>query len=437
MKKVITIVVMFTTALILKAQTSQTFSDSAPLRFTSFGTGTYDKTVLYHNKNNGFWLELARLSDDINANPIDYNINVRGGNKSLFTIKGVSGNVGIGTKNPAAKLVIQNKDNQGLNILIDKALKGTWPAVEEKKTVTLQSSGVHVGNLAFANGNSETMRINTLGYVGIGTTSPTEKLEVNGNILLKDNLKFKYAGKKIEYYGDADHRAHVQLYNASNGNIEIENFWDAGNADIVLKPDNNVIVSNGNVGIGIVQPKETLTVSKHGVSIGIYDTNPSSKANNRIARYGNSLVIQNDLSGSWLDNINFMDNGSVGIGVRENISDYKLAVAGKTITEEVKVQLQTNWPDYVFSKEYKLPTLKEVEKYIEEKGHLPNIPSADEVKENKGIELGKMNAKLLQKIEELTLYTIQQEKEIQELKNQNKQLKKLTEEIALIKAKLK
>ncbi|WP_272151285.1 hypothetical protein [Tenacibaculum aiptasiae] len=282
------------------------------------------------------------------------------------------GNVGIGTANPEAKLVIRNKDNQGLNVLIDKALKGTWPAVEEKKTVTLQSSGVHVGNLAFANGNSETMRINTLGYVGIGTTTPSEKLEVNGNILLKDNLKFKYAGKKIEYHGDANHRAHVQLYNSSNGNIEIENVWSGGNADIVLKPDHNVVVSSGNVGIGT-----------------------------------------------------------------SNTFGYKLAVNGRIGAKEIKVEVDSPWPDYVFSKEYELPTLKEIEKHIEEKGHLPNIPSASEVKESKGIELGKMNAKLLQKIEELTLYTIQQEKEIQELKNQNKQLKKLAKEIALIKAKLK
>ena len=121
--------------------------------------------------------------------------------------------------------------------------------------------------------------------------------------------------------------------------------------------------------------------------------------------------------------------GNVGIGTTTIPTDYKLAVAGKTITEEVKVQLQSNWPDYVFTKEYQLPTLKEVAQHINNKGHLQNIPSAKEVKDNGGIELGEMNRKLLEKIEELTLYTIQQQREIDELKKENSLLKKLEERI--------
>jgi hypothetical protein len=82
------------------------------------------------------------------------------------------------------------------------------------------------------------------------------------------------------------------------------------------------------------------------------------------------------------------------------------------------------WSDFVFFDNYKLPTLEEVEKHIKEKGHLKNIPSAKEVEEN-GILLGEMNSKLLQKIEELTLYTIQQEKD---LKSQNIEIEKLKKE---------
>lgn len=69
------------------------------------------------------------------------------------------------------------------------------------------------------------------------------------------------------------------------------------------------------------------------------------------------------------------------------------------------------WSDFVFKKEYKLPTLEEVENHIAEKGHLENIPSEEEVLKN-GINLGEMNAKLLQKIEELTLYVIEMKKDI-------------------------
>ncbi len=106
--------------------------------------------------------------------------------------------------------------------------------------------------------------------------------------------------------------------------------------------------------------------------------------------------------------------GKVGIGTTDT-KGFELGVNGKIAALEVKVALYDNWPDYVFEKDYKLPTLKEVEKHIQEKGHLKDIPNAGEVKKD-GIFLGEMNAKLLQKIEELTLYTIQQEKEITSLK---------------------
>src|SRR5690606_28430757 len=95
---------------------------------------------------------------------------------------------------------------------------------------------------------------------------------------------------------------------------------------------------------------------------------------------------------------------SVGIGVT-NPGTYKLAVKGKIRAEEIKVE--TGWADHVFDDDYNLPTLKEVEKHIRDKGHLMNIPTAKEVEKN-SIELGEMNKLLLEKIEELTLYNIHQ-----------------------------
>lgn len=122
---------------------------------------------------------------------------------------------------------------------------------------------------------------------------------------------------------------------------------------------------------------------------------------------------------SGCENI-FCDGQNVGIGTA-NTKGYRLAVAGDIISEEVKVALIENWPDYIFEKDYELRTLEEVEEYIATKGHLPEIPNAAEVTEN-GINLGEMDAKLLQKIEELTLYLIEQNKEIKELKEKVKSL---------------
>ncbi|WP_411032086.1 hypothetical protein [Spongiimicrobium sp. 3-5] len=104
--------------------------------------------------------------------------------------------------------------------------------------------------------------------------------------------------------------------------------------------------------------------------------------------------------------------GNVGIGTAAQ-NAYRLAVDGKIHTKEVKVDL-TGWADYVFKTDYDLPTLREVEAHIEEKGHLINIPSAGEVEAN-GIQLGEMNRLLLEKIEELTLYILEQERRIQVL----------------------
>ena len=108
----------------------------------------------------------------------------------------------------------------------------------------------------------------------------------------------------------------------------------------------------------------------------------------------------------------FVD-GNIGIGTTDT-KGYKLAVNGKILAQEVKVEVSP-WPDYVFSKSYQLSTLLETEKHIKEKGHLPGIPSAEEVKAN-GIDLGEMDAKLLQKIEELTLHLIDIKKETDLLK---------------------
>lgn len=120
----------------------------------------------------------------------------------------------------------------------------------------------------------------------------------------------------------------------------------------------------------------------------------------------------------WYEWFVVANNGKVGIGV-SNPSN-ALDVNGTIRAKEVKVE--TGWADFVFAPDYQLPTLGEVESHIKEHKHLPGIPTEAEVKEN-GTNLGEMNVKLLQKVEELTLYMIQQNKEIEALKKEVQQLR--------------
>ena len=115
-------------------------------------------------------------------------------------------------------------------------------------------------------------------------------------------------------------------------------------------------------------------------------------------------------------------SGEVAIGTTSVPSGYKLAVDGHIRTREIRVD-QDTWPDYVFEEGYDLPTLEEIQKHIQENGHLPNVPSAQEVQEN-GIEVGAMNKLLLEKIEELTLYVIRLNALVREQKEINNEQKK-------------
>ncbi len=107
--------------------------------------------------------------------------------------------------------------------------------------------------------------------------------------------------------------------------------------------------------------------------------------------------------------------GQVGLGTT-NIGAYQLAVNGNIRSKEVVVE--TGWADYVFDHNYPLKTLEELEQFIKRNNHLPNIPSAKEVEEN-GLHLGDVQKRMMEKIEELTLYVIDLKKEVETLKKKN------------------
>lgn len=129
--------------------------------------------------------------------------------------------------------------------------------------------------------------------------------------------------------------------------------------------------------------------------------------------------------------------GKVGIGTHN--PDHELTVKGKIHAEEVIVDLSVPAPDYVFEPSYELITIEELEEYIQENKHLPEVPSAKVMEEN-GITLGEMNMILLKKIEELTLYTIEQQKDLelslQKLKDEREAIVKLQKDVEGLKKSL-
>lgn len=130
-----------------------------------------------------------------------------------------------------------------------------------------------------------------------------------------------------------------------------------------------------------------------------------------------------DVTSSFYMNSHFVSDAAGNVGIGTSSPQAKLDVRGKIIVDEVEIKVNKG-ADFVFDSNHKLPSLSEVETHIKENNHLPDIPSEKEMIEN-GVDLGEMQIKLLQKIEELTLYAIEQNKQIQRLQEENKEMKNI------------
>ncbi|GAB1856186.1 hypothetical protein MHTCC0001_10210 [Flavobacteriaceae bacterium MHTCC 0001] len=232
-----------------------------------------------------------------------------------------------------------------------------------------------------------------------------------------------------------------------NGNLSFRQ-WDVYNS--TWETWRSIILSdaNGNVGIGTSTPSEKLEVRSNdnnalyigvnnsgGGSAGIkFGTSPSPydkatflyhQASNNTFYFNNSgdpnskfSFITRNTSGNNVNALYINPEGYLGIGT--TTPDSKLTVAGNIHTQEVKVTVNAG-ADFVFEEGYDLPSLQKLEQFIKTNKHLPEIASEKDMQEN-GLYLVEMNIKLLQKIEELTLYTIDQEKALKAQKAVNAEL---------------
>ncbi len=310
-----------------------------------------------------------------------------------------SGNVGIKTNSPASPLSFGNDLGDKVSMFYSNA--SSQYGLGLQNALFQIYCAASTDNIAFGYGSSssfnEVMRIKGTGRVGIGTNNPSAKLD----IVSADNTPTTEIARFMPNnlsQGPVIHWGGIQQGGTSaNSNFEV-NAKGTGHILLHTSPS-GATASSGNVGIGINSPTFKLHV------------NGSFRVENEVS-VGGGNIFSIDAPGVGGGRLKIGTDGKVTLGNTSTPGTYRLYVADGIMTERLKVALKStgNWADYVFSNDYRLMPLEKVDKFIQENKHLPGVPSAAEVVET-GIDVATMDAKLLEKIEELTLYMIDLKKE--------------------------
>lgn len=280
--------------------------------------------------------------------------------------------------------------------------------------------------------------------VGIGTLTPTEKLEVVGTIKSTKGV-FTNSLPNNQNFSSYDERAiRSEVFTAGTlihapSNSRSFTFHDYPSSNYDQNPQVAFYINDRNAMTRLMYTAD----ANSGSSFRLSDKNENvylrvnDSSNNDVSfemPKTNSRIVIGDwgtylpqhklvVRGSSKIEGNILTDANIGIGTSsfsDGTDTYRLSVNGAVRAHRVKVY--TTWADFVFEDNYKLPTLQEVENHIKQNGHLKDIPSAKQVEQD-GIELGEMNKLLLQKVEELTLYLIEMDKEIKDLKQELKSKK--------------
>ena len=287
--------------------------------------------------------------------------------------------------------------------------------------------------LVIRTNNEERMRITADGNIGVGVANPSEKFEVNGNIGLVGDIVFSNyadATDSIEQFLLIDENGRTQpksksgliqfisdkdCYTYTNGVQTPAPTWASKPGTSIGSP--GVLYTGATcparVGIGTENPLQQLHVTQRAVfgqRVGIGNTDPQAR-----------LHIRTNLNNP-AEKLFLIERQ---IGSNDPFPIFQVTNDGLVRSREVKVDLET-WPDYVFAKEYDLMPLKDVKTFIEQNGHLPNVPAASEI-ETDGLNLGETAKITMEKVEELTLYLIQQQEQLDEQKMLIEEQRKLIE----------
>ena len=376
----------------------------------------------------GAYINYYKLSSQLK----DFSLN-NGTNTSQLSLN-ENGNVGVG-KIPTEKLDVNGTIRSREDVIVDNNLTA---AGKIEGAGIVSTAGLTVANASIFGS----------AVYGVTTAQFTGQITSNTGITIND------AAGTLTLKNSTDDKGFVQL---SGNDLRTGTFSTNSTGRFIVRTggtNNLIVASDGKTGLGVDDPQaklhinsgastEALRITGNTNSIIRFMTGATEKS--YIYAAGNDLNISTVQPGGLL-RLNgelYVDksNGRVGVGtvtpdqklhvngngiVSGNLrvgsvpvpSGYKLAIEGKVICEEVRVKLASSgWPDYVFSNNYRLSPLWEVEKFIKKNKHLPNIPSADEV-EKEGIAVGDMQKKMMEKIEELTLYIIELKREIDSIKKQ-------------------
>jgi hypothetical protein len=315
----------------------------------------------------------------------------------------ITGNVGIGTASPTELLHVNG------NARVLKLGIGGSPVAYTNFQNSANLTGASTSYANFTNGVIQSDVATAVGYVSapqISATSALTNLQhyvaQQGSIVAGGSVASQYGFSASSNLTGATNN--YGFYGAIAAGTGRWNTYMAGTA-------NNYFA--GNVGIGTTAPFKKLHVSGGTLALTTGDFLSSGTGSALLmgqdGASGNVYsLIQAAIDGPNAGGILALNpnGGNVSIGTIDP-KGYKLAVNGSAIATSMTVKLNSAWPDYVFKKEYKLPTLTEVKDYIEKNKHLPDMPSEKQVTDN-GLNLGEMNRILTKKVEELTLYFIEQ-----------------------------